>query len=342
MTQPLHHVVLIAVPPVMAHDLSVAQAVLGEARPAGQSAYRIDVTTPDPGLVATVMGPDLVIRQGLDLAERADTVFVIGGGVEPQVSERLHALLHAAVSSGRRVIGSCTGVFVLAKAGLLDGRRATTHWHVIDRLARDFPQINVEREALYVEDGPVLTSAGAAAIVELCLHLIRTDHGAAVAATAGSLVVAGPVRPADQPQLRLQPQSVAIASSRHSGAQRSLAATRAWAQSRLSTPIALTELAAHAGISERTLTRRFHAETGTSPLQWLLYQRIDLARQLLETTDLTMDGVAHRSGLGTADSLRRHFVTRLGVTPSGYRTRWRPNRPAAALTTASTPAPRTA
>ncbi|ACU75826.1 transcriptional regulator, AraC family [Catenulispora acidiphila DSM 44928] len=328
-----HRVVFIAVPPVMTHDLSVAQAVLEDVGPARHSAYRVDVATPTPGLVATVTGPALAIGDGLDLAEHADTVFVIGGGPQPRVGERLRALLRTAAESGRRVVGACTGVFVLAEAGLLDGRRATTHWHVLDRLARDFPQIEVEREALYVDDGSVLTSAGAAAIVELCLHLIRTDHGAAVAAAAGSLVVAGPVRPADQPQ--------PVVPNRPAAPGRSLAATRAWAQARLDIPITLADLAAHAGVSERTLTRGFRTETGTSPLRWLLHQRVDLARQLLETTDLTMDGVGRRSGLGSADSLRRHFVTRLGVPPSAYRTTWRTEHSPSALTTASTPAPRT-
>ncbi|WP_194914821.1 GlxA family transcriptional regulator [Catenulispora rubra] len=318
MSKPLHRVVFVAVPPVMAHDLSMAQAVLSDAGPAGagRSAYELRVTTPDPGLVPTVMGPDLVIGDGLEHVALADTVFVVGGGARPDVDERVYAVLREASAAGRRVVASCTGVFVLARAGLLDGRRATTHWHLLDQLARDFPRITVERDALYVVDEPVLTSAGAAAVVELCLHLIRSDHGAAAAAVAGSLAVASPARPADQPQ-----PSAPLPGS---GAERSLAHTRRWAQSRLNVPIGLGDLAAHANVSERTLTRRFHAETGLSPLQWLLHQRIDLARQLLETTDLTMDGIAHRSGLGSPDSLRRHFVTRLGVTPSAYRTRWRP------------------
>jgi transcriptional regulator GlxA family with amidase domain len=314
MSEPLHHVVFLAVPPVMAHDLSMAQAVLSEAGPGGRSAYRLQVATPDPGLVQTVTGPALVVDDGLELIERADTVFVIGGGLQPRADDRLGAVLRAAAAAGRRIVGVCTGVFVLAQAGLLDGLRATTHWLALERLERDFPQIKVEREALYVADEPVLTSAGAAAVVELCLHLIRTDHGATAAATAGSLAVAAPERPAGQPQPAGPQWSATVG--------RTLDATREWARSRLHTSIALADLAAHAAVSERTLTRRFHAETGLSPLQWLLHQRIDLARQLLESTDLTLDGVARRSGLGSPDSLRRHFVARLGVTPSAYRARW--------------------
>lgn len=330
--QPPHRVVFVVVPPVMAHDLSVAQAVLGDVRTAGaagaagQGAYDLRVTTPDPGLVETVAGPELVIRDGLEHVEAADTVFVIGGGARPDVDDRTTSVLRTAATAGKRIVGCCTGVFVLARAGLLDGRRATTHWHVLDQLARDYPRVTVERKALYVEDGAVLTSAGAAAVIEVCLHLIRSDHGAAAAAAAGDLAVAGPARSADHPQ----PTAAALTASTTSAASRSkprtdrtLAATRAWAHERLSVPMALADLAAHAKVSERTLTRRFHTETGLSPLQWLLRQRIDRARQLLETTDLTMDRVAEHSGLGSPDSLRHHFVAHVGETPSSYRTRWR-------------------
>ena len=329
MTPPAHELVFLAVPPVMAHDLTVAQAVLGEAvagagagtgagtGAAGRPGYRVRVATPEPGPVETVIGPDLVIGEGLDLVARAETVFVIGGGARPDPDDRVLAALREAAARGKRVVGSCTGVFVLAHAGLLDGRRATTHWHLLDELARTFPRVRAEQE-LYVEDGPVLTSAGAAAVIELCLHLVRTDHGAAAAAAAGSLVVAAPARDAAQPQPR-PPAPARPAAS----ADRSTDATRAWAGARLHTPIAAADLAAHARVSARTLSRRFHAETGLSPLRWLLWQRVDLARQLLETTDLTMDRIAERAGLGSPDSLRKHFVADLGVTPSAYRARWR-------------------
>jgi transcriptional regulator GlxA family with amidase domain len=320
MSEPLHQVVFVAVPPVMAHDLVLAQTVLGEATSGGRPGYRLRVTTPDPGTVETVVGPELVITDGLELVAEADTVFVVGGGARPVADERVTAALRTAGAAGKRIVGSCTGVFVLAQAGLLDGHRATTHWHLLDRFARDFPRVLVEREALYVADGPAITSAGAAAVIELCLHLIRTDHGAAAAARAGSLAVAGPARPAGQPQPAAPRLPARV--------PRSLAATRTWAQARLDAPMALADLAAHAKVSERTLTRRFHAETGLSPLQWLLHQRIDLARQLLETTDLTMDRIAQRSGLGSPDSMRHHFVKHVEATPSSYRRRWHAVNPA--------------
>lgn len=310
----MHRIVFVVIAPVMAHDLTVATAVLGEARVDGGPAYDLRVVAAEPGRVAAFAGPDLVIADGLSGTAGAQTLFVVGGGPQAQPGEEVLRAVRAAHAADARLVASCTGAFVLARAGLLDGRRATTHWNLLEELARGFPAVLVERDALYVEDGRILTSAGAAAVIEVCLHLIRTDHGSAVAADAARQLVAAPARPADQPQLIASP-------SRESAgrAERGLAETRAWAQRRLNEPVSLAELASHAKVSPRTFTRRFRAETGLSPLRWLLEQRIDLARQLLETTELTMDRVAERSGLGSADSLRLHFVRTEGVTPSAYR-----------------------
>ena len=312
----MHRIVFIVVAPVMAHDLAVATAVLGEARVDGGPAYDLRVVTAVPGRVASFAGPDLVIAEGLSGVAGAQTLFVVGGGPEAEPGEEVLRAVRAAHAADARLVASCTGAFTLALAGLLDGRRATTHWNLLDELARRFPAVRVERDALYVEDGRVLTSAGAAAVIEVCLHLIRTDHGSAAAALAARQLVAAPVRPADQPQLGGSPTTAAAAAR---SADRGLAETRAWAQRRLNEPVSLAELASHARVSPRTFTRRFRAETGLSPLRWLLEQRIDLARQLLETTELTMDRVAERSGLGSADSLRLHFARTEGVTPSAYR-----------------------
>lgn len=310
----MHRIVFLVIAPVMAHDLAVATAVLGEARVAGGPAYELRIVAAEPGRVASFAGPDLVIADGLSGLAGAQTLFVVGGGPEAEPGEDVLRAVRAANAAHARLVASCTGAFVLARAGLLDGRRATTHWNLLDELARRFPAVRVERDALYVEDGRVLTSAGAAAVIEICLHLIRTDHGSAVAADAARQLVAAPVRPADQPQLGASPPRPSVGSP-----ERGLAETRAWAQGRLEEPVSLAELASHAKVSPRTFTRRFRAETGSSPLRWLLEQRIDLARQLLETTELTMDRVAERSGLGSADSLRLHFVRTEGVTPSAYR-----------------------
>jgi transcriptional regulator GlxA family with amidase domain len=181
---------------------------------------------------------------------------------------------------------------------------------------RRYPNVQLEPDVLFVEDGPVLTSAGLAAGIDLCLHIVRSDHGATVANQAARLAVVAPVRPGGQAQFIRAPLPPETGAS--------LAATREWAAQRLDQPLTLTDLARHARNSVRTLTRRFHAETGLSPLQWLLHQRLDLARELLEITDLPIDVVATRSGLGSADSMRRHLVRRVGLTPTAYRRSFTP------------------
>ncbi|MET9630396.1 DJ-1/PfpI family protein [Lentzea sp. NPDC006480] len=304
----MHRIVFVVVAPVFSFDLAIARMILDTA-----DGYEISVCTADPGRVEAVGGPDVVVDLDLAAVRQAGTCIVIGGGGR-DTDRRVLDAVRAAAEAGARMAAICTGAFVLAQAGVLDGRRATTHWGLTDELARRHPRVTVVPDALYVEDGPVLTSAGAAACVELCLHLIRTDLGAAAAATAGRLAVAAP-RPGDQPQVVDTPLPATEDTS--------LAATREWALRRLDEPLTLTDLAVHAGISVRTLTRRFHAETGLSPLRWLLHRRVDRARQLLETSTLPMDLVARHSGLGSADSLRQHLVRRTGLTPSAYRRSFR-------------------
>jgi len=252
-----------------------------------------------------------VIPHGLDAVDAADTVIVAGNGALQDADPRILAALRRAAAAGKRIAASCTGTFILAEAGMLDGRRATTYWTYSAELARRFPEIVLEPDVLYVHDGPVLTSSGYAAGIDLCLHIIRTDYGAAVANTVARHALVAPVRHGGQAQFTLTPLPPERGVS--------LAGTRAWAMERLDTPLTLTDLARHARISVRTLTRRFHDETGLSPLQWLLHQRVERARELLETTTLPVDRVARASGLGTADSFRQHLTRRVGLTPSAYR-----------------------
>ncbi|NRQ37209.1 helix-turn-helix domain-containing protein [Nonomuraea sp. NN258] len=301
----MHRIAAVVVPPVLSFDVSIPLMVFGAVPD-----YDVRVCTARPGTVPTVGGPDLVVTDGLDAMDGADTVMAVGSGGEPAPAEVLDALREAA-AAGARVASLCTGAFVLAQAGLLDGLRATTHWGLAGDLAARFPAVEVQPDLLFVEDGGVYTSAGAAAAIDLCLHLVRTDYGAAVANAAARLAVVPPVRPGGQAQFIETPLPPERGTS--------LAPTRAWALARLDRPLTLAELAAHANTSVRTLTRRFHAETGLSPLQWLLHRRIDRARQLLETTELPMDLVAAKSGLGSADSLRKHLVARVGLTPTAYR-----------------------
>ncbi|MEV6160125.1 helix-turn-helix domain-containing protein [Nonomuraea sp. NPDC052129] len=301
----MHRVAAVVVPPVLSFDISIPFMVFNSV-----PHYDVRVCTARPGPLPTVGGPDVVVADGLDAMDGADTVLAVGSGGEQAPPEVLDALRRAA-AGGARIASLCTGAFVLAQAGLLDGRRATTHWGLADDLATRFPSIEVRPDVLFVEDDGIFTSAGAAAAIDLCLHLVRLDYGAAVANAAARLAVVSPVRPGGQSQFIETPLPPERGTS--------LAPTRAWALEHLDRPLTLADLAGHAKTSVRTLTRRFHAETGLSPLQWLLHRRVDRARELLETTELPMDQVAGKSGLGSADSLRKHLSHRVGLTPTAYR-----------------------
>ncbi|MGW4298023.1 GlxA family transcriptional regulator, partial [Micromonospora chersina] len=222
---------------------------------------------------------------------------------------------------GARIMSICTGAFVLAAAGLLDRRRATTHWAYADRFRRFHPHVDLDPDVLFVDGGDVLTSAGVAAGIDLCLHVIRTDHGSAVANRSARRCVVPPWREGGQSQYIERPVPRT--------AETGTAATREWARQRLHEPVALRELAAHARMSVRTFTRHFRSETGLSPAQWLLQQRTEHARLLLETTDLTVDQIARHAGFGTTAALRQHFHSRVGVAPTAYRRAFRTPDPVA-------------
>ncbi|MGW1775972.1 GlxA family transcriptional regulator [Streptomyces sp. NPDC002104] len=314
-----HRVVVIAVPPVTTFDLSIPEVVFGATRLGEDPAYEVTVCTPAPGVVKAAIGTDVFVRHGLEAVEGADTVMVTGTGARVGADPRVLDALRDAAARGRRIASICTGAFVLAQAGLLDSRRATTFWSMSEEFRERFPAVDLVPGVLFVEDDGVLTSAGLSAGIDLCLHMVRGDHGAAVANATARLMVAAPSRPGGQAQYIETPLPADRGGS--------LAATRAWALARLHEPTTLAELARHAGLSVRTLTRRFRSETGASPLQWLLHQRLHRARAILETTALPMDQVAARSGLGTADSLRTHLVRSTGLTPSAYRATARLRRP---------------
>ncbi|EFL19468.1 helix-turn-helix domain-containing protein [Streptomyces sp. C] len=307
----VRRVAVIAAPPASMFNLAIPQMLFAKVEIDGGPGYETVICTPDPGPVATSGGLDLHVPLGLDAVDRADTVILAGSGRYDAPDPRVVDVVRRAAADGKRIASICTGAFVLAAAGLLDGRSATTYWAYSDLLAERHPTIDLQGDVLFVQDGPLLTSSGYAAGIDLCLHIIRTDHGAAVANTVARLALVAPVRPGGQTQFTLTPLP----------AERgvSFAATRAWAMEHLDEPLTLTDLARHAGVSVRTVSRRFHAETGVSPLQWLLHQRVERAKELLETTSLPMDQVARASGLGTADSLRQHLLRRTGLTPSAYR-----------------------
>jgi transcriptional regulator GlxA family with amidase domain len=224
------------------------------------------------------------------------------------------ALLRDAAGSAR-LVSLCTGAFVLAAAGLLDGRPATTHWLYTDSFRRLFPAVRLDPDVLFVDDGDVLTSAGNAAGIDLLLHLLRRDHGTEVANRVARRSVVAPWREGGQSQFVERP----VPADGDSGT----AATRAWAVERLGEPLTLADLAGHARMSVRTFTRRFREETGTSPQQWLAAQRLALARQLLESTDHPVDRIAADAGFGTAASLRGQLRSSIGVSPLTYRRTYR-------------------
>ena len=215
----------------------------------------------------------------------------------------------------------CTGVFVLAHAGLLDGRRASTHWDAAARLAREYPRVDVDPSVLYIDEGSVLTSAGVAAGLDLCLHTIRRDHGTAVAAAIARFTVIPPHRDGGQAQYIDRPLT-----EPHPAAG-SLERTRAWAIERLDQPLDVAALARHVYMSPRTFARQFRRQTGTTPAQWILEQRTRLAQELLENSELPIEQIAQRSGFGSAATLRAHFTARLSTTPTAYRRTFRGSSP---------------
>lgn len=260
---------------------------------------------------------------GLDAVAGADTVVVPAcHDLSLRPPPELVEVLRAAYERGARIASICTGAFALAEAGILDGRRATTHWMHADLLARRYPAVEVDPDVLYVDAGQVLTSAGKAAGIDLCLHLVRSDHGAAVANALARRLVVAPHRAGGQAQFIDAPVPDRRAED--------LGDVLAWAQSHLDQPLTVGDLAERAATSTRHLGRRFLAATGTTPLQWLLLRRVHRAQELLEHTDDSVDRVAEQVGMGTAATLRRHFHRVVGVSPAAYRRTFRPGRDDAA------------
>ncbi|MFJ3203870.1 helix-turn-helix domain-containing protein [Streptomyces sp. NPDC086989] len=307
-------VALAATDGMLHFELSVAMEVFGSAPAA--------VTVPWYDL--TVCGTDTVRfgrfrlepDHGLDRLRDADTVIVAGwADVDVDPPAELVEAVRAAHDAGARVASLCTGAFVLAAAGVLDGRRATTHWAHTDALAARYPAVEVDPDVLYVDNGSVFTSAGKAAALDLCLHLVRLDHGSSVANTVARRLVVPPHRSGGQAQFVSAPVP---AQDDHP-----LTALFPWVIERLDQPLTVEDLARQARMSSRHLSRHFRAATGTTPLQWLLAQRIRHAQHLLEQTDDSIDAIADSTGMGTATTLRRHFNRTLGVPPDTYRRTFR-------------------
>lgn len=319
---------MLALPGVVLLDLAAPSHLFGHC---GGRRYDFALAGLAAGPVATSTGFDVVAPHGLEALAKADTIVVPGldDHLGPPSAAVLDGL-RAAAARGARVMSVCTGAFVLAHAGLLDGRRATTHWQSATQLAERFPRVEVDPAVLYVDEGQILTSAGVAAGLDLCLHVIRRDHGAALAARFARRTVVAPHR--DGGQAQFVPRPVAGGGLGFDAEGRAIASglepTRVWALERLSEPLDVATLARHACVSPRTFARRFREETGTTPAQWLLDQRTLAAQALLERTDLPVEQVAQRSGFGSAASLRQHLGRRARTTPTAYRRAFR-ERPAA-------------
>jgi transcriptional regulator GlxA family with amidase domain len=324
-----HRVAVLALDGVVPFDLSVPIEVFGRARLAGGApAYEVLVCGPTAELAA---GPIAIrVPHGLDALATADTVVVAGvDDVDRPVPPAVGAALRAAPG---RLVSICSGAFVLAAAGILDGRPATTHWVAAAELARRHPGVLVDPDVLYVDDGDVLTSAGAAAGLDLCLHVVRRDHGAAVAAEAARMSVVALERAGGQAQFVAHERISVARRGRAEGpgtAQppgpdgASLEPLLGWLVENLHRPLTVDEIAARAALSPRSLTRRFREQTGSSPGRWLGRHRIRRAQQLLESTDRPVERIAGDVGFGSPTAFRERFRAVVGVSPRDYRRSFR-------------------
>ncbi|MDV3124287.1 helix-turn-helix domain-containing protein [Mycobacterium sp. 21AC1] len=312
----MHRVAVLLIAPVVGFDATIAPTLFSNATDAdGTPLYDVVTCGLTAGPVESTTGFAMVPAGGPEVLESADTVVIPGTRYTPArfdgvLDDEILTVL-GRIRPGTRLVSICTGAFVLAAAGLLDGRPATTHWRWAQTMRRLYPEVLLDENVLFVDDGDVLTSAGLAAGIDLCLHIIRTDHGAQVANDVARYCVVPPWREGGQAQFIDRRVPVTD--------QESTAATREWALNRLHEDLTVVRLARHAHMSSRTFSRRFQEETGQAPGTWIRNRRLDRARELLESRDLPVDEVARLSGLGTAGNLRHHLRRGLGMSPSSYR-----------------------
>ncbi|MGX6600548.1 transcriptional regulator FtrA [Micromonosporaceae bacterium Da 78-11] len=279
--------------------------------------YELTICAETPGPVRVVGGADLHTTHGLDEFAAADTLIVPGvADVHADPSPRLIAALRQAHRRGARIVSICSGAFALAGAGLLDGRRATTHWRYAETLRRRHPAVDVDPDVLYLDDGDVLTSAGSAAGLDLCVHLVRRDHGPTIANAVARRLVVQPHRDGGQAQFIETPVAAGPDDDR-------VARSMDWALAHLTQPITVDLLARRAHMSTRTYLRHFARSTGTTPIRWLITQRIQASLPLLETTDAGIDQIAAAAGFETAVTYRHHFTAAMRTSPSAYRRSFR-------------------
>ena len=310
MSRNIHHVAVLVLEGAKPLDVGIPAQVFSS-RPS--MPYDVRVCGATPGFVSGGDGLSYHVAEGLEAFDLADTIFIPGyrepASTEPPAS--VVQALTAAHERGARLAAISTGAFALAATGLLDGKRATTHWQYAQALAVKHPLVHVDENVLFVDEGDVLTSAGAASGIDLCLHLVRRDHGVGLSNLVARRLVAAPYRSGGQAQYvpRSMPEPLGDV----------FAGTREWALAHVAEPLTLESLARNARVSARTFSRRFIEDTGYTPMQWVLRARVDLARELLERTDLGVEQIADRVGLGTGANLRMHFQRILGTSPTEYR-----------------------
>lgn len=311
-----HSVVVFVRDGLLAMEFGTVHRLFGQARSEdGTALYDVVTCTSVPGPVRTDTDAEIYVRRGVEALERADTVIVPASDLDYGEHSSASTIMLDRVPADARIASICTGSFVLAAVGLLDGRRATTHWKSAEQFRALYPQVNLEPDVLYTHDGNILTSAGEASGIDLCLYMIREDFGSSVANRVARGTVVPPHRNGGQAQYIDMPVPRTTTTS--------TAAAQAWAVANLDARLSLEVLAAKLSMSVRTFTRRFTAEVGISPAKWIAQQRIHRARELLENTDHTIDRVAAEAGFGTATSMRQQLMAELGVSPSVYRSTFR-------------------
>jgi transcriptional regulator GlxA family with amidase domain len=312
-----HDVAIIVYDGFTPFELGVVCEVFGEDRwvAPGDPWYRLFICGDTSAPVTADGGFQILVPHGLETLSRVDTVIVSPTYRPAEISESVFEALRLAHARGCRILSLCGGAFVLAEAGLLDGRRAATHWAECDELARRYPLLSVDPDVLFVDEGDILTGAGSAASIDLCLHVVRQDYGSEVATQLARQLVVPPQRDGGQAQYIEKPLPVLDSSDL-------FADTVAWVLGHLDEMVTVEDLAVRSAMSPRTFARRFLAATGTTPYQWLLGQRVQLAQRLLEVSDLSIETVAQRSGFCTSGNLRKHFTRTIHTSPQAYRNKF--------------------
>lgn len=309
-----HHVVALVTPFQELYPITCASAVFGYHGPDIPQRYEFHLCAEQPGPISTTIGADIVVKHGLWALDLADTIVIATWCAEP-ISAELANRVRAAHRRGARIVAITGGIAVPASLGLLDGRRAATHWELIDEQTRRYPRVEFDAKTLYIDHGDIATAGATATTIDLCLHLVRHDHGAALAMRIGRQFSAPPLREGNQRQYPELPTTGPVPDS--------LAPLLEWITDNLGKPLTVDDMAARSGVSNRTLSRQFTDQLGISPGRWLLNRRLASTRALLEETDLPIETIAKRVGLSSAVNLRRRFHNALNTTPAAYRRSFR-------------------